>query len=156
MSLSRKEIIDYSLRYIPEQELVEFPHDGELFSFLQRDVAPDKARKDDEGWSFAGYGICLNYELDTEEKPAGKWIWFSFILLDTFPPKHSVMKLQPPHIAKGQFQNATRTAEIKILKIPLPTKATDAYAPKKSMSGKNVSGVSSAKLIQFPAKKKKE
>ena len=156
MSLSRKEIIDYSLRYISEQELVDFPHDGELFSFLQRDIVPDKAPKDNEGWAFAGYGICLKYELDTEEKPAGKWIWFSCILLDTFPPKHSVMKLQPPHIAKGLFQNATRTAEIKILKIPLQTKTSYADAPKKSLSGKNKSGVSSAKLIQFPAKKKKE
>ena len=40
-----------------------------------------------------------------------------FASLDTFPPVAQVLKLQPPHVIKGRFQNANRSQEVRILKV---------------------------------------
>lgn len=119
MSLSRQEIIDFALRYITPGEVVDFPVPGDLFSLFQRELPANKILKDDEGWRFAGYCLCREYVPDDESKPMGKWIWHHFVSLSVFPPFESVLKLQPPHIVKGLFQNPERTFEYKITKIAL-------------------------------------
>lgn len=109
------EIIELALRYISEDDMVEFPRSGELFSLMERDIPDNKILKEDEGWEFNGYGICQGYSYDDEQKPHGKWIWFHFISLSSFPPVKQSIQLQPPHIAKGCFSNPTRTIEIRIV-----------------------------------------
>ena len=118
MKLTREKIIDLALRYISKDEITDFPEEGDLFCFLERSLPENKVLKDNEGWGFAGYGICKGYDHDDESKPKGKWLWFYFISLNTFPPTQQTLKLQPPHIAKGIFQNLKRNGEIKIIKIP--------------------------------------
>ena len=117
MSLSRETILEYALRYVEKSNIVDFPLKNDLFCFLFRTVPENKVLKDDEGWGFGGYGYLIDYELDLEEKPLGKWIWMKFIDLSVFPPTEQIMKLQPPHIAQGLFQNPARTHETKIFKI---------------------------------------
>jgi hypothetical protein len=119
MKLSREEILEYARRYISEEQAVDFPLSNELFCFIEREIPPDRVLNDDEGWQFGGYGICEGYTVDQESKPAGKWILFSFFSLHSFPPSLQAVKLQPPHIACGSFQNATRDKDIRIIKIPL-------------------------------------
>ena len=117
MTLNRDDIIDLALQYISNDEVVTFPGNNELFAFFQRILPDNKILKDDEGWKFSGYGICTGYEYDLHSKPRGKWIWFSFLSLHTFPPHKQSIKLQPPHIACGMFQTPQRTSEIKILNL---------------------------------------
>jgi hypothetical protein len=112
-----QDIIEYALRYISEDEITDFPRPGEIFALLARKLVQNKILKDDEGWQFAGYNICDRYELDTDAKPAGKWIWVHFVTLSTYPPVSSVLKLQPPHIVKGTFQNPDRTEEYKMVTV---------------------------------------
>jgi hypothetical protein len=119
MSLSRQEIVDFALRYLTPEEVVDFPVPGDLFSLFQRALPANKILKDDEGWQFAGYCLCREYVPDDEAKPAGKWIWHRFVSLSVYPPFESMLKLQPPHIAKGLFQNPERTFEYKIIKVAL-------------------------------------
>ncbi|MCU0609922.1 MAG: hypothetical protein MUF22_09175 [Chitinispirillaceae bacterium] len=119
MSLSRQEIIDYAARYVALQEIVDFPEKGELFSLLDRDLPGGKILAEEEGWRFQGYGICLDYTIDEDAKPVGKWLWMHFASLASFPPSAQVFRLQPPHIAKGRFQNPARTVEFRILKVSL-------------------------------------
>lgn len=115
--MEKEEIIDLALRYIEENELVDFPVKNELFCFLNREVPTDRVLKDEEGWRFAGYGLCTGYQKDYESKPAGKWIWFNYLTLNTFPPAPEVTKLQPPHIAKGLFSTPDRSMQIRIVKM---------------------------------------
>jgi hypothetical protein len=119
MGLSRDEIIELASRYVTVAEMVDFPYDGDIFCLLIRTISTDKVLKDDEGWGFGGYGLCIEYTLEEETKPAGKWLWMQFASLDRFPPSQQVFKLQPPHVAKGQFQNPERTHEIRILKLDI-------------------------------------
>jgi hypothetical protein len=121
MSMSHEDIIDYALRYISEDEIADFPMPGDHFAMLVREMPENKILNDDEGWEFAGYNITRKYSLDTESKPAGKWIWHEFVSLVTFPPSPSVLKLQPPHIAKGIFQDPSRTRQYRIVKVDLST-----------------------------------
>ena len=156
MTLTNKEIITLALRYIPGNEITDFPGEGDLFCFLERTLPENKVLKDSEGWNFTGYGICKGYDYDYESIPKGKWLWFYFISLNTFPPTQQTLKLQPPHIAKGIFQNLNRNGEIKIVKIPkyfLETEDTES-------SKKRIPGVADTtgknNILQFPKEKKQK
>jgi len=116
--LSRDQILEYAQRYV-DIENAEFPLEGDLFCFFNRDVTQETGADAKKGWKFGGYGICLGYTLDSESKPEGKWVWFSYVGLSTFPPVKLALKLQPPHIVQGRFQNADRSMDIRIIKIPL-------------------------------------
>lgn len=117
MDLSRPEIIDLAHRYVPAEELSDFPYNGDLFCLLVRPVPADRVLPEEEGWLFNGYGICLNYTYDEEAKPRGKWLWMHFASLSSFPPVAQVLRLQPPHIVKGRFQSIDRSHEIRMLKV---------------------------------------
>jgi hypothetical protein len=117
MGLSRDEIIDLASRYTTLDQAVDFPFDGDLFCILMRPSPQNQEIKEEEGWIFRGYGICIGYTMDEEAKPLGKWLWMHFASLDTFPPVSQVLKLQPPHVVKGRFQNADRTQEVRLLKM---------------------------------------
>jgi len=118
MSLTHDEILDLALRYVSKEEITDFPSENDLFYFMVRTLPKNKVLKDDEGWNFSGYAVCKGYDYDHETKPKGKWLWFYFISLNTFPPTKQQLRLQPPHIARGIFQNPERTNEIKISRIP--------------------------------------
>ncbi len=118
MGLDRNEIIQYARRYVEEQDINEFPFDGDLFCLFSRQIPTDRVLDEEEGWNFGGYGITLKYEIDPEAKPAGKWIWFHFLSLASFPPAQQVIKLQPPHIVKGHFMSPDRLLETRIMRIP--------------------------------------
>jgi hypothetical protein len=119
MGISRDEILDLASRYISPDELSEFPFDGDLFCLLIRATPVNEVLSDEEGWTFRGYGICVGYTIDEEAKPRGKWLWMHFASLDAFPPVTQVLKLQPPHVVKGRFQNPERSHEIRIVKVDL-------------------------------------
>jgi hypothetical protein len=157
--LSRQEIIDLASRYVDSGEIVDFPIDGDLFCLIGRDLPEGKPLAEEEGWSFQGYGICRGYSIDTEEKPSGKWLWMNFASLAAFPPAQQALKLKPPHVVKGRFQNAGRTSEIRIIKISLhessgPT-TTDSrpFRKTKSAQPSNDQDIS-GKIVQFRPKKK--
>lgn len=156
MSLARKDIINLALRYIPENEIADFPEEEDLFCFLERNLPENKVLKDNEGWTFAGYGICKGYDYDHKLKPKGKWLWFHFVSLNTFPPTRQFLKLQPPHIARGIFQNLKRSCEIKIVKIPkyfLDIENKESYKKRIPDISNNIS---EDNILQFPQKKKRK
>jgi hypothetical protein len=117
MTLSQQEIIDYASRYVGSDEMVDFPWEGDLFCLIGRDLPDNAVLKEEEGWNFKGYGICLGYTLDLEAKPTGKWLWMHFASLASFPPAEQVYKLQPPHVVRGRFQNPSRSSEFRIIKV---------------------------------------
>lgn len=117
MGLSRDEILDLASRYISPDEVVDFPYEGDVFCLLSRQIPQNQTVSEEEGWSFSGYGICVGYTVDEEAKPRGKWLWMHFASLVAFPPVTQVLKLQPPHVVKGNFQNAERSHDIRIIKI---------------------------------------
>ncbi len=117
-TMSRTDIIDYAARYVDPKDVIDFPFNNDLFCLLGRKVGTEPL-PDDEGWEFNGYGVCTGYVLDDLEMPVGKWIWMYFAALSTFPPQQQVLKLQPPHIVKGGFQNPERTYEFKFIKVRL-------------------------------------
>lgn len=119
MGISKDEIIELASRYVTAEEITDFPFDNDVFCLLIRELPQNKVLKEEEGWAFRGYGICIGYSKDEQTKPAGKWLWMHFAGLDTFPPAAQVLKLQPPHVVKGRFQNPQRTHEIRILKISI-------------------------------------
>lgn len=156
MGLTRDEIIDLASRYTTQDELTDFPFDGDVFCILIREVPKDKVLQEEEGWAFRGYGICLGYVTDDEAKPAGKWLWMHFASLDTFPPGAQVLKLQPPHVVKGRFQNAERTHEIRMIKVSvknaigMPVNITSKQSePENKIEEKQVQN----KIVQFRKKK---
>ena len=118
MPLTHDEIMDLALRYVPREEISDFPAENDIFYFMERTLPKNKVLKDNEGWRFGGYAVCKGYDYDDESKPRGKWLWFYYVSLNTFPPTKQQLKLQPPHIARGIFQDAGRTHEIKITRIP--------------------------------------
>ena len=117
--MTRDEIITLASRYINPDDKIDFPLKNDVFCLLKREIPDNTVLTDEEGWIFGGYGICLGYLPDEQSKPIGKWIFMHFASLDTFPPSAQVLKLQPPHIVNGRFQNPERTKEIRILKIGL-------------------------------------
>jgi len=154
MNVTREEIIDFALRYISKDEITDFPEEGDLFCFLERRLPDNKVLKDNEGWNFAGYAICKGYAYDYESKPKGKWLWFYFTSLNTFPPTQQTFKLQPPHIAKGIFQDSQRSGEIKIIKIPKYFLDIDSNGPlkKEKIDIPEIPG--NDNIIQFPPQNK--
>ena len=158
MSLSTDDIIELASRYVPQDEMIQFVFNGDLFAILIKDISQPGKFKDDEGWAFAGYGHCLGYEIDEDVKPRGKWLWMRFVSLQEFPPAEQALRLQPPHVVKGSFQTPDRTQEIKLLKINLiPSARPQIYVnemdeetaapPPSSQSG------SGDNIIQFKKKK---
>lgn len=117
MGLSKDEILDLASRYITPDQAIDFPFEGDVFCLLSRQISQPPPASDEEGWAFSGYGLCIGYTIDEEAKPRGKWLWLHFASLTTFPPATQVLRLQPPHIVKGCFQNAERTHDIRIIKI---------------------------------------
>ncbi len=119
MSMTRDEIITLASRYIDEDDAIDFPMKDDTFCLLTRDISQNTVLKEEEGWTFSGYGVCLGYLPDDQAKPIGKWIFMHFASFNSFPPSQQVLRLQPPHIVKGRFQNPERTREIRILKLVL-------------------------------------
>ena len=119
VDLSREEIVDLALRYVPDGEVTDFPYNGDLFCLLVRQIPADRIPAEEEGWAFNGYGVCLNYTYDEEARPRGKWLWMHFASLSSFPPVSQVLKLQPPHVVKGRFQSVDRSREIRLLKVAM-------------------------------------
>ena len=158
MGLSREELINLASRYTTLDQAVDFPFDGDIFCILMRPVPENPDTKEEDGWIFNGYGVCIGYTMDEEAKPMGKWLWMHFASLNTFPPVSQVLKLQPPHIIKGRFQNATRTQDVKIIKMGT---ANMLGAPDKSSQSKEITEAVAAgkesfpegKIVQFRKKK---
>jgi len=121
--MTRDEIIDLASRYLSKEEIVNFPFNGDLFAILVRELPPDRILKEDEGWTFGGYGNCLGYSIDEDIKPRGKWLWMHFISLHEFPPVKEVIHLQPPHVAKGSFQTPDRAREVRFIRIDISNSA---------------------------------
>lgn len=119
MSMTRDEIITLASRYIEDDDAIDFPMKDDTFCLLAREISHNTVLKEEEGWAFSGYGVCLGYLPDEQAKPVGKWIFMHFASLNSFPPSQQVLRLQPPHIVKGRFQNPERTREIRILKLVL-------------------------------------
>jgi len=155
MGVSKEEITDLASRYISRDEITDFPFDGELFCLLSRELPDGKVLSDDEGWGFGGYAICIGYTFDEESKPHGKWIWMHYASLNSFPPQAQVLKLQPPHIVKGSFQNPERTHEIRMMKID--TKNLKDRNENKDKNAKNTEDNNQGRdnVVAFRPKKKK-
>ena len=117
MSLTKQNIIDYALRYIEQEDIVDFPMPGEIFAIFSRKNTSEVELKPDDNWHFNGYNICIKYLLDEDTKSVGKWIWFDFVSLVTYPPQFTSFKLQPPHVAKGIFHDPDRVTQVKIMKM---------------------------------------
>ncbi|MFP4162422.1 MAG: hypothetical protein ACLFQB_00300 [Chitinispirillaceae bacterium] len=155
MGVSKDEIIDLATRYVSAEEITDFTVEGDVFALLIREVPEDKVLSEEEGWSFSGYGICFGYTIDHDAKPTGKWLWMHFASLQEFPPVPQVIRLQPPHIVKGRFQNPERTHEIRILKVNLSKtlKETPADSPeKKKERPPREPERESGKIVQFRKK----
>jgi len=151
--MTKNEIIDYALRYISPDEITDFPEPQDLFVMLMRKCPDAENLKNPPEWQFSGYNICQNYSLDLEAKPTGKWIWFSFISLAAFPPQKSVLKLQPPHIAKGYYQSPDRIYEFKIVKISLESEQNSGDEKSTKQSEENEKSnkpIPQDNIIQFP------
>ncbi|MBD3421143.1 MAG: hypothetical protein GF398_13590 [Chitinivibrionales bacterium] len=155
--MPRDDIIELAMRYISEDEIVDFPAEDDLFCLVERPVRqqPDSGKEVSNEWQFAGYGICKGYTQDEDARPPGKWVWMHFVALSAFPPAKTALKLQPPHIVKGHFQNQNRSAEIKIVKVN-----TDAEnlvdQPAGSRTQDDESGTTApprGKILEFPRKR---
>ncbi len=115
--MTKDEIIEYASRYVDNDEISDFPEEGDIFCFLQRQLPDNKVLKDDEGWQFGGYALLSHYELDMTAKPVGKWINLHYTSLAMFPPQKSEIKLQPPHIALGIFTSPDKMFQTRIMRI---------------------------------------
>lgn len=124
MSLTRDEIVEYAARYVKTDDMASFPHEGEIFAFLHRPVDGIKADDPKTRWEFGGYAVCIGYSLDEQAKPLGKWLFMEIISLGQFPPRHGTLKLQPPHVALGRFQNPERTIETRLVSLSEMAKLT--------------------------------
>jgi hypothetical protein len=156
LALTRQEIIDYASRYVLPNEIGDFPFDGDLFCLLERELPEGKVLAEEEGWGFLGYGICAGYAIDSDSKPAGKWLWMHFASLATFPPSAQVFKLQPPHVVKGRFQDPGRSKEFRIIKVGVKKNedSTITAGVPKDPSIKTTDDPFTGKIVQFRKKKK--
>jgi hypothetical protein len=152
MALSRQEIIDYASRYVAPEQIGDFPFDGDIFCLLDRKLIEGKVLKEEEGWQFKGYGVCSGYSLDSETKPAGKWLWMHFVSFTTFPPSPQTIKLQPPHVVKGRFHDPARTREFRIIKVDMKKENQGAG---KDISPKEIPQEELIKARIVPFRKKK-
>jgi hypothetical protein len=92
----------------------------------------------------------LDYLIDNSQKPRGKWITLKYISLDSFPPEPIDIRLQPPHIAKGYFQNFDRTFETQIVAVG---SLLDAYKIEKTKE-KSKKNQNEPEILQFPTLRK--
>jgi hypothetical protein len=157
--MTRDEIITLASRYIEDDDAIDFPMKDDTFCLLTRDIGQNTVLKEEEGWAFSGYGVCLGYLPDEQAKPVGKWIFMHFASLNSFPPSQQVLRLQPPHIVKGRFQNPERTREIRILKLVLGASdqtaaQNDDIIPEESLSEKqkSTSADVTKKIVKFRKK----
>jgi hypothetical protein len=132
-SIDIGKVRELALRYIDENECGEEIRPNELFVLQVRQI-PLIFSKKSEKWHFAGYHLLLDYKIDPNEKPYGKWITIQYLNLTAFPPTIAELRLQPPHIVKGYFQSFDRISEMKIEKLVL-------YKTKKEKE---------AEILQFP------
>lgn len=146
--LTRQEIIGYASRYVTPDEGTDFPFEGDLFCLLGRTLGGNRILKEEEGWRFQGYGRCSGYTLDGEAKPIGKWVWMHFVSLAEFPPTQQTIRLQPPHVVRGRFQDPSRTREFRIIKIDMKKSV---QAPLKEFSRPEIP--QKGKLVPFRKKK---
>ena len=154
MSLSREEVLDLALRYITPDEAGDFPIKDDLFCFLQRELPDNRVLEEQEGWAFSGYGICKGYMHDDDSKPRGKWLWFTFLSLETFPPSVQNIRLQPPHVVKGRFQTPARDGEIRIIKIDRDANIVeDAGMERPDRAGDTSPEPKRGEILSFPGKK---
>jgi hypothetical protein len=157
MMLTQQAIIDLARRYVAENDIGDFPLQGDLFCFVERSTGEQKATgKSRDEWQFGGYGLCINYAFDPESKPDGKWLLFNFYSLQTFPPTRQNLKLQPPHIVRGVFSNPARTKEIRIIRISDAMSQQDsphAMNHAKSSSRKKRSQSLPDNILPFPGNK---
>ncbi len=134
LKVSKDEILEWASRYV-SVEKSDFPIEKDLFCFMSRAVPDNKVLKEDEGWRFSGYGYCLGYVLDEEEKPMGKWIYMDYMDLAQYPLEKQSLKLQPPHITNGRFFSPNRAMEIKMERLipqePLPLDGIESTADSK-------------------------
>ncbi|MBN2188106.1 MAG: hypothetical protein JW699_01530 [Chitinispirillaceae bacterium] len=152
MPLTRQEIIDFASRYVAPEQIGDFPFDGDIFCLLDRKLIEGKVLKEEEGWQFRGYGVCSGYSLDSEVKPAGKWLWMHFVSLAVFPPAPQTMRLQPPHVVRGRFQDPSRTREYRIIKVDLKKENPAAV---KGVSPKDITQEELLKARIVPFRKRK-
>jgi hypothetical protein len=117
VDLTRDEIIQYASRYIAAGDIGDFPVDGDLFCLFWRTTDSNGGTARESRWEFGGYGICRGYRLDEDVKPEGKWVWFEFVSLATFPPHVTALKLQPPHVVTGTFSAHDRSREMRVVKV---------------------------------------
>jgi len=141
MGLTRDEIIQYATRYVAASDVGDFPMDGDLFCLFSRRTDSNGGPAREPQWQFEGYGICRGYRLDGGTKPAGKWVWFEYLSLATFPPHVTEIKLQPPHVVTGTFQTGDRGREMRVVRMPA-TPGPDATAGEGSalLSGAGAAG----------------
>jgi hypothetical protein len=81
------------------------------------------------------------------------------VSLSTFPPAAQVLKLQPPHIVKGRFQNPDRTKEFRILNVRLDIDtdggggiSIQSPGPSPAPCAAPLSGSAEKKIVQFRRK----
>jgi len=115
--LERQEIIDYALQYISHDDVVDFPDKGDVFIMKMRTIDTGEDLKDREGNVIPVgvdipmmWGICEGYSKDYECKPEGKWIYMYYTLLspDGTVVETNYFKLQPPHVASGEWYEPGR------------------------------------------------
>ncbi len=152
--LTPTEIEDYARRYVDIPKERQFPLQGEVFARLIREKVPNKVLKEEENWAFAGYGLCLGYQLNEEAKPLGKSLWWRFIDLSDFPPKEITFKLQPPHVVLGLFTLEGGTHDMRVLPVTRnPDGMTQGKKSKKAPEHALMeSDPSSGKILQFRPK----
>ena len=158
MPLKKEDITELALRYIEQDEIIDFPGEGDIFCIFERQVPVDRQLEENEGWGFAGYNLCRGYEFDRGTKPEGKWLLMDVISLTTFPPHRNQLRLQPPHVAKGRFQSPGRDREFRIVRID-PTAslegAGESCKPRKPEPPHETPAKKApSNLLRFPTRKK--
>lgn len=153
--MTREELMELALRYVPREEMRDFPWEGDLFALLHRSPLVGGNESAESAWECVGYGMCLKYTLDNDAKPAGKWVWMHFVSLTAFPPVKQVLKLQPPHIVKGSFRTADTGEELRIVRIDwTAATAPDSPAPPRPQepSGPQPAADAQGKILRFRRK----
>lgn len=144
-SISIEEIRELALRYIGEDECGALIYPKDVFAMRVRPLSQKAVfgKKKNNDWLFAGYGLLLDYKINPDEKPYGKWITVKFLNLTVFPPSPAEFRLQPPHIAKGYFQNFDRTSE---------TFITPVFSPQAAdiSESENDKNEKEAEILKFP------
>jgi len=158
MSLSKDEIISLASRYVEKEDMVDFAMPGEVFALFQKTDFDHQEKQDRKSWQFGGYFLCTGYEYDPQAKPEGKWIECHFIALISYPPQHSLFRLQPPHIVSGKFSSPDRTISFKMKKVQLDHPQNEAAEKSSELAqsrGETGEQKQNAKILTFPKKPRK-